>query len=211
MKFLKKQAAMTTSCTIFHYHYPIPSYAETSSRCEDGLHKFIKYAHLLKQNLVLLKQKIIKEQSSATKDSRIVNWAPLIKASSSIEIIDDTNHDGQTGKYYNNPLNGKTILCVGGKIKLYPEYSQIVKNSGGAFISFHGDSNDSLDNLFLLMEKTADMIICPVDCVNHTVFQTIKYYCKSSGKPCVLLDRSAINSFIMGVRMLALMMAEKTD
>jgi len=211
MKFLKKQAAMTTSCTIFHYHYPTPSCTETTSRCEDGLRKFIKFAHLLKQNLVLLKQKIVKAQSSATKNSCIVNWAPLIKASSSIETIGDASHDSQSGKYSNNPLNGKTILCVGGKIKLYPEYNQIVKNSGGTLISFHGDSNDSLDNLFLLMEKTADMIICPVDCVNHTVFQTIKYYCKSSGKPCVLLDRSAINSFIMGVRMLALMMAEKTD
>lgn len=211
MKFLKKQAAMTTSSTIFHYHYSIPSCTEISSRGGDVLHKFIKFAHLLKQSLVLLKQKIIKEHPSATQDSRTINWAPLIKASSSIGIIGCINHDNQTNKYYNNPLNGKTILCVGGKIKLYPEYNQIVKNSGGTFISFHGDSNDTLDNLFLLMEKTADMIICPVDCVNHTVFQTVKYYCTSSGKLCVLLDRSAINSFIVGVRMLALMMAEKTD
>ncbi|PXX11431.1 uncharacterized protein DUF2325 [Nitrosomonas ureae] len=214
MKFLlKKQTAMITSCAIFHYHYPISSYANTSSRCEDVLvlYKFIKFAHLLKQNWGLLKQKIIKERSSANQDSRIVDWAPLIKASSSIEIIGCTNHENQTDKCYDNLLNGKTILCVGGKIKLYTEYNQIVKNSGGTFISFHGDSNDTLDNLFLLMEKKADMIICPVDCVNHTVFQTIKYYCKSSGKPCVLLDRSAINSFTVGVRMLALMIAEKTD
>ncbi len=207
MKFLKKQAALTTSCAISHY--PISAYADSSSSYGYGFHKFEKLAHLLKQNLMLLRQKLTKKHSVATRDSRIIDWAPLIKASSSIEISGCTNYDNQTDRYYNNPLTGKTILCVGGRIKLYPEYNQIVKNSGGAFISFHGDSDDTLDNLFLLMEKTADMIICPVDCVNHEAFRTVKYYCRSSGKPCVLLDRSAINSFRMGIRMLAIIMANK--
>lgn len=209
MKFLKKQAAMTTPCTISHYHYPTSTYTDTSLSYRKVLQRFVKLAHLLKQNLIHLKQKLIKEHSVATRDSRIIDWAPLIKASSLIEISDGTNYGNPADKYYDNPLTGKTILCVGGRIKLYPEYNQIVKKFGGTFISFHGDSNDTLDNLFLLMEKTADMIICPVDCINHEAFQTVKYYCRSSGKPCVLLDRSAINSFTMGIRMLAIMMAKK--
>ncbi|PSJ17469.1 hypothetical protein C7H79_07735 [Nitrosomonas supralitoralis] len=199
MKFFKKQAVMATSCTISHSHNFLAAHADTSLSCS---YKFAKLAHLLKQSFMLLKQRVVNKPSVSIRNSSVMNWAPLIKASTSLEINNCKNH--------NYPLQGKTILCVGGKIKLYPEYDQIVKNSGGNFVSFHGDSNDTLDNLFQLMEKIADMIICPVDCVNHEAFQTIKYYCRFSGKPCVLLDRSAVNSFSMGIRMLTIMMTEKS-
>ncbi|MBL0010498.1 MAG: DUF2325 domain-containing protein [Nitrosomonas sp.] len=100
------------------------------------------------------------------------------------------------------------MLCVGGRIKLYQEYSQLIENSGGRFMAFHGDPDDRLDNLPKLLED-ADMIICPVDCVNHEAFLTVKQYCKHSGKTCVLLDRSELDTFDFGIHMLVIMAAKE--
>ncbi|HEU4855388.1 MAG TPA: DUF2325 domain-containing protein, partial [Nitrosospira sp.] len=51
----------------------------------------------------------------------------------------------------------------------------------------------------------ADMVVCPMDCVNHTVFFTVKRYCRRSGKPCVLLDRSSLSTFRKGIATLAVL------
>ena len=47
------------------------------------------------------------------------------------------------------------------------------------------------------------MVVCPVDCVNHEAYFTAKRYCKYSGTPYVVLDRSDISTFHKGVAKLA--------
>jgi hypothetical protein len=47
------------------------------------------------------------------------------------------------------------------------------------------------------------MIVCPIDCVNHHAFFAVKRYCKHSGKPCVLLERSGLPTFCKGIAALA--------
>ncbi|GKS68489.1 hypothetical protein W03_04930 [Nitrosomonas sp. PY1] len=70
-------------------------------------------------------------------------------------------------------------------------------------MSFHGAPDDvSIERLLQLLEKT-DMIVCPIDCINHQVFIIVKCYCQFSEKPCVILDRSTLTAFRQGIHALA--------
>lgn len=201
MKFLKKLALVNTSGTIPHNHF-------TASESTDTflfycLRSLTQLSRVWKQKLDQSSHKIINLRAVSNNNIPVIDWAPLIKAT----YLAKTNRRySQTGHQYNSgcQLAGRSVLCVGGRIKLYPEYNQLVKSCDGCFMGFHGDSHDNLEDLPQLL-KQADMIICPVDCVNHEAFFTVKYYCKYSGKPCVLLERSGVNTFKAGVHMLAAM------
>ncbi len=125
-------------------------------------------------------------------------WIPIIKA---------TTHLKKNDARYS--LKDRSILCVGGQAKNYPAYRALVEAIGGHLFTFHGDSNDNPEHLYELLEKT-DMVICPVDCVNHQAYFTVKRYCQYSGKQCVLLDRSQVATFQKGVKTLATMTTGKT-
>lgn len=206
MKFIKKPALATSSDTITHYH-------STNSFCTDTflsccLRNLAKFMHSLKRECDDFNQKNIHSHSTSIASAPIIDWAPLIKATSSNRIGRPNNHHpAQHVCRDPHPLTGWSILCVGGRIKFYPEYARLIENYGGRFNAFHGDSNNHLEHLPKLLKK-ADMIICPVDCVNHDAFLAVKYYCKYSGKPCVLLDRSEVNTFSTGIHMLIAMMAK---
>jgi len=215
MNFLKKLALATSLGTIFQYHSPDSAYTNAFlTLCLHNLQKLIyrlskfllvrEIISLFKIELNYLDDKIIKANPTLHKSFPIIDWAPLVKTSFTIKTC-NTNNTNQKNEHSNNyHLAGRSVLCVGGRIKLYPEYSQLIENSGGSFIAFHGNPDDRLDNLPQLLED-ADMIVCPVDCVNHEAFFTVKHYCKYSGKPCVLLDRSEVDTFDIGIHMLVVM------
>jgi uncharacterized protein DUF2325 len=136
-----------------------------------------------------------------TKKTPTVNRIPFVKSTTQIKHDDDHS--------CNNDLSGQSVLCVGGRIKLYPQYREFVKTLNGNLMTFHGDTNDCLDNLHHLLEN-ADLVICPVDCINHDAFFIVKYYCKYSGKPCVLLDHSWPTTFHKGLKTLAAMACKHT-
>jgi|GEM_PF-1815755 len=219
MKFLKKLALAnnTSSGTLSHYHSPDFAYANVFlsfclcnlEKLANRLHQYLfiwKKTNSLKQKLNHSNQKIINVRAPIVfSNSQVTDWAPLIKTASPTKNCNSVN---QTNDYSQYHLAGQSVLCVGGRLKLYPEYHQLIKNSGGQLMTFHGDPNDPLDNLPQLLEK-ADMIICPVDCVNHQAFFIVKYYCKYSGKPCVLLDRSETNTFCRGINMLAILATDR--
>lgn len=125
-----------------------------------------------------------------------IEWTSIIKA---------TTHIDNSGTHFD--LKGRSILCVGGQAKRYPIYRNLVEAVGCRLVTFYGDSNDSIEQLYKLLEKT-DMVICPVDCVNHQAYFAVKDYCKHSGKPCALLDRSQTAAFQKGIEKLASMTAK---
>ena len=98
-------------------------------------------------------------------------------------------------------LCGKSVLCVGGRMQLYPAYRDIVEDAGGRFLSFHGANDAALGELQVLL-KDADLVVCPVDCVRHDAFFVTKNYCERYQKPCVMLDKAKIATFCNGVRRL---------
>ena len=99
-------------------------------------------------------------------------------------------------------IGGRCVLCVGGRAALYPEYRRVVEASGGKLVIYRNMPQDPGHHLPVLLDH-ADMVVCPMDCVNHTAFFTVKRYCRRSGKPCVLLDRSSLSTFRKGIATLA--------
>ncbi|MDP1557461.1 MAG: DUF2325 domain-containing protein [Nitrosomonas sp.] len=128
-------------------------------------------------------------------------WMPFIKATTQVNNC-DARIQNPTDYSDNLQLAGRSVLCVGGRAILYPAYRHLVEAACGNFLTFHGNSGDSLDDLHVLLEYT-DMVICPVDCVNHQAYFTVTHYCKRSGKPCALLDRSRLVTFRKGIETLA--------
>lgn len=99
-------------------------------------------------------------------------------------------------------IGGRCVLCVGGRAALYPDYRRAVEASGGKLVIYRNMPQGPGHHLPVLLDH-ADMVVCPVDCVNHTAFFTVKRYCRHSGKPCVLLDRSNLSTFRKGIAALA--------
>lgn len=193
MKFLKKLALITDSNSIPHYDHSTDS-EFTGNFFSCCLRNFTKLLHAWKRE----HDYPANPRTVSNTTIPIIDWAPLVKATLSPET------DSKNNTRYR--LSGRSVLCVGGRIKLYPEYSRLIKNCDGCFMAFHGNSHDNLNDLSRFL-KQADMIICPVDCVNHEAFFTVKHYCKYSGKPCVLLERSEIKNFKAGIYMLTGMAA----
>ncbi len=199
MKFLKKPAMVTASGTIPHHHFTDSEFTGTFFSCY--LSKFTKLLRAWKRRFDYMNLKIAGHRPVSNRRISVIDWVPLVKAGFSPETVSENNQmDFQNST--DHWLHGQSVLCVGGRIKLYPEYHRLIKNCGGCFIAFHGNSHDNFEDLPRFL-KQADMIICPVDCVNHEAFFTVKHYCKYSGTPCALLERSEIKNFEAGIRMLA--------
>jgi hypothetical protein len=203
MKLLKKLTLAAPLGAIPHDHFPTP--VSTDNFLWNFWRRIKKLSRRWKQRLSHTDRNTIHTYPFSHKNNQVIDWAILVKASSSTEI-DCRNKQTGSQNFTAHSLSGQSVLCVGGRIKLYPQYDQSVKSCGGCFIAFHGNPRDNLEDLPQFL-KQADMIICPVDCVNHEAFLTLKCYCKYSGKPCVLLDRSGVDTFNTGIRMLVAMTA----
>lgn len=99
-------------------------------------------------------------------------------------------------------LAGQFILCVGGRAALYPDYHRLVESAGGNLMVFRGGALSNTHCLLTMLE-CVNMIICPVDCINHEDFFTVKRYCQRTGKYCVILERSNLATFSKAVAILA--------
>ncbi len=154
------------------------------------------------------------------------DWVPLVKISAAPEVVaaaaaarpgsasaaesagdcdslDEKRLDEKrAGTHAGFDLAGRCVLCVGGRAALYPEYHRMVEASGGRLLIYRRGPLHGGDHLPALLDH-ADLVVCPVDCVNHYTYFTVKRYCKYSGKPCVLLDRSGLPTFRKGVATLA--------
>ena len=108
----------------------------------------------------------------------------------------------QTGRCGGSDLAGRSVLCVGGRAALYPEYRRVVEESGGQFLIHDGGREDSIHRLPTLLAR-ADVVVCPADCLSHGAYYAVKRYCKRFGKPCALLDRSGVSTFRKGVEAVA--------
>ncbi|SFP44083.1 hypothetical protein SAMN05216419_100310 [Nitrosomonas cryotolerans] len=139
---------------------------------------------------------------ASRKSASVTSPLSLIKATTHIKN-NDISKQNPSGYDHHQRLSGKSVLCVGGRAALYPRYRYLVETSGGIFLSFHGNSSDNIERLFKLLAYT-NMVICPVDCVNHDAYLTVQHYCRHSGKPCALLERSEIATFRKGIEILAM-------
>lgn len=204
MKLIKKPLMAASLCAIPNYHTSASTDADSflSHRNENVL-KLFSMLKRWRNRISRIFATKINAELTLNKTSSVTGWAPLVKTTGHIETASAAIPDSTLIPYRDTAhLKNQSILCVGGRIKLYADYERLVANCGGCFLAFHGDADDSLHRLPLLLEMT-DMIICPVDCVNHEAFLMVKRFCKHTQKPCVLLDRSEVRTFNAGIHALA--------
>ncbi|MGZ0018940.1 DUF2325 domain-containing protein [Nitrosomonas sp. wSCUT-2] len=204
MKLIKKPLMAASLCVIPNCHTSASTNADSflSHRSENVL-KLLAMLKRWRNRICRIFATRINAELTFNKTSAVTGWAPLVKATSHSETANPANPDSPQHSHRDAAyLKNRSILCVGGRLTLYADYERLVANCGGCFLAFHGDADDSLDRLPLLLEMT-DMIICPVDCVNHEAFLMVKRFCKHTQKPCVLLDRSEVRTFNAGIHALA--------
>lgn len=179
-----------------------------------------KFKYLLKNNVkrnifnkITFSRSICKLPRHKINDHKITglsgeNWTPLIKATNAtLYSAGGTSSHFACNKIRINhctnttELSEKYILCIGGRGRLYQEYRCLVESLGGNLLIYRGNQKGDADHLPALL-TCADMVICPVDCVNHETYFAVKYFCKKSGKPCALLDRSDLPTFRKGIETL---------
>ena len=194
MRFLMKLALDSVAPLNTASRYLPPSLPTDTVSTND-----LRVNPLPRRILQSLWKKIIAINNFLVKNTPDRDLIPLIKATTKIE-----------NGIVSSDLAGKFVLCVGGRAKLYPVYRHLVETLGGKLMTFHGNSMENINQLYELLTY-ADMVICPVDCVNHEAFFTVKHYCQCSGKHCVLLDRSQVATFQKGIRTLATMTADKSE
>lgn len=99
-------------------------------------------------------------------------------------------------------LVGLFILCIGGRAALYPQYRELIESAGGQFSVYRGGEQGDTHYLATLLVQ-ATIVLCPVDCISHEDFSTIRWYCQSIDKPCFLLQRSDLATFGKAVEILS--------
>lgn len=203
----------------------IPVLIQTLDRTEKFLFSYfhhrsdIKLKYLLKNNVernffnkILFSSSICKLLRYKLNGHKItgssgVDWTPLIKANTTLPSVACTSSHCICNEIRINhrticpELSEKYVLCIGGRGRLYPEYRCLVESLGGNLLIYRGNQKGDTDHLPTLL-TCADMVICPVDCVNHETYFAVKYFCKKSGKPCALLDRSDLPTFRKGIETL---------
>lgn len=99
-------------------------------------------------------------------------------------------------------LQGRCVLCVGGRTPLLPKYRLLAERLGVRLIHHDGGREEALARLPEL-PNASDAVICPTDCVGHLAYYQLKKHCKQSGKTCVLARSFGVAGFAAALARLA--------
>lgn len=91
-------------------------------------------------------------------------------------------------------LEGKRILCVGGRSGSVDAYRRIVEQRGGNFTHHDGGLEESLHRIDAAL-AAADLVVCQAGCISHNAYWRVKEQCKRTGKQCVFIKSAGLTSF----------------
>jgi hypothetical protein len=91
-------------------------------------------------------------------------------------------------------LAGKKILYVGGRPSSTPALRDLVERHGGEFRHHDGGLEDR-KGLLAAAAATVDLVVIPIDCVDHDSATNLKRLCARSGVPFVPLRSASVASF----------------
>jgi len=98
-------------------------------------------------------------------------------------------------------LSDQSILCIGGRAALYADYHRLIEAAGGHLMIFRSAVQNNTDCLYALLDRV-NIVICPVDCINHADFLAVRRYCQRTRKYCAMLQRSDLLTFNKAVETL---------
>lgn len=99
-------------------------------------------------------------------------------------------------------LEGRCVLCVGGRSGLVEGYRKLVEHRGGRFLHHDGGQEESLHRIDAAI-ASADAVVCQSACVSHGAYWRLKEACKKLGKPCVFVQSPGVGSFARSLSALA--------
>lgn len=90
-------------------------------------------------------------------------------------------------------LDGKNVLCVGGRAGSIEAYRGIIEQHGGRFLHHDGGLEESLHRIDGAL-AAADLVICQAGCISHNAYWRVKEQCKRTGKPCIFMKNTGASS-----------------
>ena len=154
----------------------------------------VRRTHDASEKKLTLSTRIRELEAEVAKMRELLNHADatikrLLEASDS---DDETPSPANTEPLAN--LNGKCILCVGGRSGSVDAYRQIVELRGGRFLHHDGGLEENLHRIDAAL-SAADLVICQAGCISHNAYWRVKEQCKRTGKQCVFVKGSGTSSF----------------
>ncbi len=92
-------------------------------------------------------------------------------------------------------LQGRTVLCVGGRSDAIRHFKSLVQLRGGDFVHHDGGKEENLGRLEAVI-SAADAVICQTGCISHNAYWRVKEQCKRTGKPCTFVGNPSVSSFL---------------
>lgn len=92
-------------------------------------------------------------------------------------------------------LNGKRIVYVGGRPGSNTTLKSLVESAGGEFIVHDGGIEDRKGLLTATVAR-ADMVVFPVDCIDHDSMNRLKRVCERHGVTYYPLRTASVASFV---------------
>ena len=89
-------------------------------------------------------------------------------------------------------LDGKCVLCVGGRTGAVDAYRQLIETRGGRFMHHDGGVEESLHRIDAAL-AAADLVICQAGCISHNAYWRVKEQCKRSGKRCIYMKSGGVS------------------
>lgn len=99
-------------------------------------------------------------------------------------------------------LDGRRILCVGGRPGLIEHYRRLVEASGGCFIHHDGGQEDNEHRIDVIVANV-DVVFCQVGYLSHPSYWRIKEACKQRGLPCIFQKSGGVTAFSRDLEMFA--------
>ena len=89
-------------------------------------------------------------------------------------------------------LDGKCVLCVGGRTGAVDAYRQLIETRGGRFMHHDGGLEENLHRIDSAL-AAADLVICQAGCISHNAYWRVKEQCKRNGKRCLYLKSAGVS------------------
>jgi hypothetical protein len=99
-------------------------------------------------------------------------------------------------------LCGRRVLYVGGRNRQVAHFRALVERHRGEFLHHDGGLSENAARLTAMI-RSADAVLCPVDCVSHDAALRIKRLCKRAAKRFVPLRSASLACFQEGLRRVA--------
>ncbi|WP_284402973.1 DUF2325 domain-containing protein [Acidovorax sp. SUPP2825] len=114
-------------------------------------------------------------------------------------VLGDTDSvNGRPAAALDTQLRGRRILYVGGRPSSTPAIRSLVERHGGDF-QRHDGGHEDRKGLLASAVSGANLVVFPVDCVDHDSATNLKRLCTKLGITYLPIRNASVASFAAGI------------